>query len=211
MKQTARIGAVVSSLVVATAALAGTEPYFNPLTQSTSVAPVNHLNELSSPWQTPAGISQTNLMSMAEVEADVNQTIQRIPAGNVSSMFDMLAYDPKGRYIFIPHETPVGAGISRYDTKKDETQLLFAGDLGGANGDWSNDYAAFDPARWTPNKTVIAGEEWSGLGRVVELMKPLGKAPGSAEAALASNLVEGKDYRVLESIAKVAHEGINFS
>ena len=209
-----------ASLIVAscaaTAAWAGTEPFFNPLTQSTAVASPNHLNELHSPWQVPAGLKYRNLMSLKEVEADATQSVQRVPAAAVSSMFDMLAYDPSGRYIFIPHETPFGAGLSRYDTTEDRTELLFAGDATASDSAcrsmpcaaWAYDFAAFDPARWTPNGTVLLGEEWSGLGRLVEILKPLDDAPAYP---VASALVEGEDYRILDSVARVAHEGINFS
>ncbi len=220
-----RLGIAALCTALASPALAGTHPFFNPLTQSTAVASPNHLNELESPWQAPAGMTQVNLMSLKEVEADPAQSVQRVAAGGVSSMFDMLAYDPSGRYLFIPHETPFGAALSRYDTVEDRTDLLFAGDAEAGVTDicdadamaagtadacpaWDFDYAAFDPARWTPNGTVLLGEEWSGLGRLIEVMNPLGPAP---ESPLASDLTAGTDYRVLESIANVAHEGINFS
>jgi len=213
IKNKLSVGAV--ALALSPIVLAGTEPYFNPLTQSTAVATVNHVNELNSPWQVPAGISQTNLMSMLEVESDVTQSIQRVDAGTSASMFDMLAYDPKGNYIFIPHETPFGAGLSRYDLKNDRSDLLFAGDQAAANcssqsdcPEWDYDFGAFDPARFTPNGTVIMGEEWAGRGRIVEVMDPFGPAPLDPSA---SSLQEGVDYRILNSIAKVAHEGINFS
>ena len=209
--------ATASLMLAAPLAFGGTEPYFNPLTQSTAVASPNHVNELSSPWQAPAGMSQVNLMSLKEVEAEADQSVQRVASSTSSSMFDMLAYDPSGRYVFIPHETPFGTALSRYDTVTDVTELLFAGD--SAAGDdsscrnvacagWEYDFAAFDPARWTPNGTVFVAEEWSGLGRVVEVLNPLGAAP---EDPVASALEAGTDYRVLESIANVAHEGINFS
>jgi secreted PhoX family phosphatase len=146
----------------------------------------------------PAGFVQTNLTSMSEIEADVNQSVQRVPAGSSATMFDMLAFDPTGRFLFIPHETPFGAGLSRYDVAADSNELLFAGDQGGITGNWANDFAAFDPARWTPNRTVLVAEEWDGLGRVVEILNPL--AP-----------VDKIRWRVLESFANTAHEGINFS
>lgn len=177
---------------------AGTDVYFNPLTHSASVASPNHINELNTPWLVPAGISLQNLTSLSEIEADVNQSVIRVPAGTSSSMWDMLAFDPSGRYVFIPHETPFGAGLSRYDRETDTTQILFAGDLGGTQGDWSNDYGAFDPARWTPNNTVIVGEEWTAEGRIIEVLNPLAD-PADIE------------IRELNSIANVAHEGINFS
>lgn len=206
-------------------ALAGSEPYFNPLTQSGVVAEPNSVPETESPWLVPPGLSQVSLMNMSEVEADVTQSIQRVDAGTSASMFDMIAYDPSGNYFFIPHETPFGAGLSRYDIRNDKTELLFAGDQGSvvepcepdtsnppdpafACAAWDYDYAAFDPARWTPNGTVIVAEEWDGLGRVVEVLNPLGPAPADPSAAV---LEEGVDYRVWESIAKVSHEGINFS
>ena len=211
-----RAAITAGALTISPALPAGSSPYFNPLTQSTAVASPNHVNELHSPWQVPAGLGYRNLLSLRSVEAKEGQSIQRVAAGGNSSMFDMLAYDPTGRYIFIPHETPFGAGVTRHDSLEEVSELLFAGDSaasecqGASTGceAWANDFGAFDPARWTPNGTVLLGEEWSGLGRLVEILDPLGDAP---EDPLASALTEGTDYRVLESIANVAHEGINFS
>ena len=55
-------------------AVAGTDVFFNPLTQSAAVAQVaNHVNELNSPWQVPAGVSYKNLTSLHEIEADASQ------------------------------------------------------------------------------------------------------------------------------------------
>lgn len=179
-------------------AFAGTDTFFNPLTHSASVASPNHINELNNPWVSPAGIIGKNLTSMHEIEADISQSVIRVDAGTSGSMFDMLAYDPTGRYIFIPHETPFGAGASRYDTKTDRNEIIFAGDQKGLNGDWTRDYGAFDPARFTPNGTLFLGEEWAGQGRIIEILNPL--APVSEIKS-----------RELESIANVAHEGINFS
>ncbi|GAB1260246.1 alkaline phosphatase PhoX [Aurantivibrio plasticivorans] len=224
-KSPLKVGASVLAIAVAQLSHAGTAPYFNPLTQSSAVASPNHINELNSPWQVPAGLSQNNLMSMQEVEADVTQSIQRVNAGRNSSMFDMIAYDPSGRYLFIPHETPFGAGLSRYDIEQDINALIFAGDQGASltnecDADpeeprdpttacpaWDYDFAAFDPARYTPNDTVIVAEEWSGLGRVVEILDPMATPADPTATAL----TEGNDYRILDSIAKVSHEGINFS
>ena len=68
-------------------ALAGTEIFFNPLTQSSAVATPNHINELNTPWQTPPGLAQRNLTSLREAEADVNQSLLRVPgAGSVTSI-----------------------------------------------------------------------------------------------------------------------------
>lgn len=221
------LGAI--ALAVSQAVVAGTAPYFYPLQQSVAVASPNHLNELNSPWQTPAGFKQKNLLSLKEVEADVNQSIQRANGASTSaSMFDMLSYDPSGRYIFIPHESPWGAGVSRYDSVTDKTELLFAGDQEAAvnslcesqplaaerdptNGlcpAWDFDFGAFDPSRWTPWGTLWLAEEWTALGRVVEIMNPLGPKPADVVASAAT---EGVTWRIVEEIANVAHEGINFS
>ena len=90
-----RLGIGLAALVLAPVVFAGTDPYFNPLTQSSAVASPNHINELNSPWQVPAGMTQVNLFSMSSVEADADQSVQRARnAGNVASMFDMIAYDP---------------------------------------------------------------------------------------------------------------------
>lgn len=201
MKKTI-ISVSLAALSFAHHANAGTPPYFTPLIQSTAVASPNHINELNSPWQTPAGISQHQLTSMSKIEADINQSVIRAPgAATSASMWDMVAYDPTGQYIFIPHETPYGAGVSRYDTANDFNEVLFSGDnsgIRGSDGTWNNDYGAFDPARFTPYGTVIAAEEWSGEGRVIEILNPYAPA----------NDIEIKEK---ESFANVSHEGIQWS
>ncbi len=201
-------GAILS---VSSTAVAGTMPYFEPLTESAPVTEPNSDEELFAPWVTPRGVSQDNLTSMAEIESDPSQSVGRAPdisvpgsgeqdvsAGASQSMWDMAAFDATGRFIFNPHESPWSAGLSRYDTWTDRNELLWSGDGQGALGDWSNDFAAFDPATFTPNCTVFAAEEWSGEGRLFETTNPF--AP-----------VEDIEVRELESIANVAHEGLRFS
>jgi uncharacterized protein len=199
----------VRSSILSTAALlgglplmAGTPTWFTPLTESAPVTSPNSLEELSSPWVVPADIHQKNLVSMREVEDSVlspGQSVVRANnAGTSASMFDMLAFDPSGEYLFIPHETPWTAGVSRYGIYANHNEVIFSGDGGGETGNWSNDYGAFDPCRFTPNETLFLGEEWTGLGRIVEILNPYAE-PDQIQ------------HRVLESIANVAHEGINFS
>ena len=115
-------------MAVSCSALAGTAPYFQPLTQSSAVATVNHVNEKNSPWQTPAGLSQIPLTTMAEIEEDISQSVIRVPGlGSGATMWDMIAFDPMGEYIFIPHETLNGAGVSRYSIAEDRSDILFSG------------------------------------------------------------------------------------
>ncbi len=186
---------------------AGTDTWFTPLTESAPVVNPNAIEELSAPWVAPAGFQQINWVSLAEVENAIlspGQSVGRASlltgTGNATSaaMFDMLACHPNGTHLFIPHESPVGAGVSRYDIYANKTELLFAGVQGGAGGDWSNDYGAFDPCRWTPNGTLFLAEEWAGEGRVIEVLNPMAD-PADIQ------------IRELNSIPNVSHEGINFS
>ena len=196
--------------VCATSASAQTAPFFEPLTESAPVTAPNSIEEMNAPWVVPAGVAQTNLTSMNEIEADPAQSVVRAPSvpdpetgepitpGTSQSMWDMAAYDATGRFVFVPHESPWSAGLSRYDRWTDENQLLWSGDALGAIGDWSNDWGAFDPATFTPNCTVLVGEEWTGEGRIMETLNPYA-AP------------EDIQVRELDSIANTAHEGLRFS
>jgi uncharacterized protein len=189
------------STLMSGALIAGTGPYFNPLTQSSAVATPNHINELKSPWQTPAGISQKNLTSMMKIESDINQSVVRAPgAGTSASMWDMVDFDPSGKYLFIPHETPYGAGATRYNIEEDKAEILFSGDntgVRGTDGTWATDYGAFDPATFTPYGTLLLGEEWSGEGRVIEVLNPF--------APVDAIIVKEK-----ASFPNVSQEGIRF-
>ena len=194
---------LVCSLAVAvsSAVSAGTEPFFNPLTQSTAVGTPNHVNELNSPWQTPVGVAQYNLTNMAEIEADIEQTVVRVPGlSSNASMWDMVAFDPSGEYIFIPHETLMGAGVTRYSIAEDKAEVLFSGDQSGQRGiegTWTNDFGAFDPATFTPYGTLLLGEEWSGEGRVIEVLNPMANAADI-------------QYKEKTAFANVSQEGIRF-
>jgi hypothetical protein len=104
-------------LACAQTATAGTDVFFNPLTQSAVVAQAaDHVNELNSPWQVPAGVTYKNLTSLNEIEADGEQSSVRVSGlGSVASMTDMSAFDPTGNFIFLPHEVQYGSGVTRYN------------------------------------------------------------------------------------------------
>jgi len=184
-------------------AIAGTDVFFNPLTQSAAVAQVpNHVNELNSPWQVPAGVSYKNLTSLHEIESDAEQSTIRVPGlATSASMTDMSAFDPSGRYIFLPHETMYGAGVTRYDMKTDKAINLFKGDMNGAQGDWSDDFGALDPATWSPVNTLFVAEEWSGQGRMFEVKNPM------ADVAAGETVV----VEELTNIPNVSIEGLRFN
>ena len=64
-----------------------------------------------------AGVVQTLLANLDEVEADTDQSVVRVPGLVLTlSVPSICRFRPSGRYIFVPHETMVGAGASRYDT-----------------------------------------------------------------------------------------------
>jgi len=182
---------------------AGTDVFFNPLTQSAAVAQTaNHVNEKNSPWQVPAGVTYTNLTSLHEIEADSSQsTVRVLGLGANASMTDMSTFDPSGRFIFLPHETQYGAGLTRYDMVTDKATNLFQGDMKGAEGDWSNDFGALDPATWTPMNTVLVAEEWSGEGRMFEVMNPMADV----------NAGESIIVNELNSVPNVSIEGLQFN
>jgi hypothetical protein len=194
--------AMSAALLAAPALHAGTDLWFTPLTQSAPVVAANALEELSAPFVAPEGLLQINWVSLAEVENALlspgQSTGRAAGAGTSASMFDMLAAHPSGSHLFIPHESPTGAGVSRYSIYENKTELLFAGDQGGLGGDWSNDWGAFDPCRWTPNSTIFLAEEWAGEGRVIEVTNPMAD-------------VQDIQIRELNRIPNVSHEGINFS
>lgn len=194
---------VAMFLASAQMAHAGTDVYFNPLTQSAAVAQVaNHVNELNSPWQVPAGVSYQNLTSLHEIESDPMQSSIRVPGlEQDASMTDMSAFDPTGRFIFLPHEVEYGAGLTRYDRETDKAINLFKGDMGGANGDWEYDYGALDPATWTPKNTLLVGEEWSGQGRLFEVANPMADV-AAGEAVIVTEL---------HNVPNVSHEGLRFN
>lgn len=195
--------AVAVLLATSQTAIAGTDVFFNPLTQSAAVAQVpNHINELNSPWQVPAGVDYKNLTSLHEIEADPDQSSLRVPGlGSGASMTDMSTFDPSGRYIFLPHETMYGAGVTRYDTETDKAINLFKGDMNGSHGNWSADFGALDPATWTPVNTLLVAEEWSGQGRMFEVMNPM------ADVAVGEDVIVNE----LTNIPNVSIEGLQFN
>lgn len=196
--------AAAAALACAVPAHAGTAPYFTPITGAT-VLPANDPTESTGPWTLPAGFTQQKLTSMKEIEADAGQSAIRVPnLGNNASMWDMVAFSGDSRYVFIPHETQYGAGVSRYDRTTDKTVRLFGGNNLGQTGDWSADYGAFDPAVLTPTGTLLVAEEWSGQGRIYEVKNPTRAVAGP------DDFVAGVDFNQLTRIPSVSHEGIKF-
>ena len=127
--------AVVTALAYMPNAYAGTDTWFTPLTESAPVVsePDNAFKEINAPWVLAEdGMHFKNLVNMRTIEDEIagqGQTVVRaLNAGSVASMFDMIAYSADGRYLFIPHETPWSAGVSRYDLWSGKNVVIFEGD-----------------------------------------------------------------------------------
>lgn len=159
-------------------------------------APVT--DESTAPFLMPAEFTQTLIVdrNTANNDPDFAATF-----GN----WDMITLDPSNRYVFIPAETGTGAGLTRYDRQTGDFVTAMTGNNSGVfatdPAQWdllNDDFGALDPAEWTPNGTVIAAEEWSGVGRMFEWMNPLMEAGEVAQV------------RWLSNIPSVSHEGLKF-
>jgi secreted PhoX family phosphatase len=73
--------------------------------------------------------------------------------------------------------------------------------MAGEEGNWSADFGALDPATWTPENTLLVGEEWSGQGRLFEVENPM------ADVANGDNVIVTE----LNSVPNVNHEGLRFN
>ncbi len=73
--------------------------------------------------------------------------------------------------------------------------------MNGASGNWSGDFGALDPATWITANTLLVGEEWSGQGRLFEVMSPM------ADVVVGETVVVNE----LNSIPNVSHEGLRFN
>lgn len=116
--------------------------------------------------------------------------------------WDMSAFDTNSKNVYIPSEATAGAGLFRYNLKTGATKTLMVGDGTGVRtsdpGSFDplvGDYSRFDPATWTPWKTVLTGEETTG-GRLFEVKNP--NANGYIQV------------RWLTKIPAVSHEGLRF-
>lgn len=135
---------------------------------------------------------------------DLDQNGDDASGGENFDNYDMLAVD--GEYLYIPMESGNMAGAIRYDRISGKFAALLVGD-GSGNfdrdpGDGFNaltgDYGAIDPAVLTPIGTLVLGEEWSGAGRIFEVLNP--KTASGVKTA---------NVRWLP-IPSVRHEGIKF-
>lgn len=179
--------------MVSAAAAAQDDCY--PLLQS---AEVTSSTEGTTPFVTPTRVTQTLVVD--------RNTLVAAGLTNTLINWDMVAFSPDSRYVFVPCENfGGGGGLFRYDTQTSEFIEIFTGNNAGpetrnsdpSTFDHTNDETnANDPCTWTPHGTVIFGEESVG-GRFFEVMNPLSQT-GSFDVVWH------------DSIPSVRHEGMRF-
>lgn len=175
-------------------------PPFTPLTNSASLL---NTSENTNPFLLPAGWVQVEVTDVSAMDTFFG--------GGYPLTFrawDMLDIGGSNhQFIYLPHEVQTGAGVTRYDRDTQQAAILLQGnntgvfDLNPADG-WnhqSDDFGGVDPAVLTPWNSLLIAEEWSGGGRIFELMNPESATnPASAQ------------WRWLSSIPSVSHEGLKF-
>jgi hypothetical protein len=127
--------------------------------------------EDSAPFVIPLRMTQTRIVD--------RDTLIAAGMPDQFSQFDMIAFDPGSRWVFITAEQTDGAGLFRWDRQTQTVRSLIVGDESGSRDStpsgWSasnDDFSNLDPCLWTPWGTVLCGEEAQG-GRVFEIMNPL--------------------------------------
>jgi len=184
---------ILFGLSTVSAVLAGTPAPFTPLPNNAG----SSTDEATAPFLLPPGFTQTLITDRDTLSADPDFAAT---FGN----WDMVALDSSSRFVFIPFEVGAGAGLGRYDRETGDFVKALEGNNAGTRSTdpstWDpaqDDFARLDPAIWTPNGTVLTGEETSG-GRLFEWTNPL-MAAGDAPVV-----------RWLSSVASVGHEGVKF-
>jgi len=195
---------ILTALVTAAISSAHAGPYFDPLTKSNTNASASSFN--NHPFKVPANFSQEFVASRSKMSADFAARGITFPA--TFGKWDMLDFGGENaQFVFIPHEMGDGAGLTRLNRDTGEVVVLLQG-IAGADFDtdpgdgWehtSDNFGSLDPAVVTPANTLITAEEWSGGGRMFELLNPM-TATSPADA----------NWRWLTSIPSVSHEGIQF-
>lgn len=171
--------------------------------------PLNAPAALDNSWDVAPGWQATKLIDRNTMESYYGTGAGAQPGGEFQDTFgnwDMLDVSADGRHIYLPYEVRTGAGVTRYDRFTGESVTLMGGNATGVfetnPASWSadnDDFGAFDPAVLTPSGSLVVGEEWSGNGRLFEVLNP-------RTAANKSNA----NARWLSNIPSVSHEGVRF-
>lgn len=190
-------------LAAAVAATCQSAYAIEPFTPLTASATLGNTNEANNPHLLPSGWVQEEI---TDVDA-MNLLFGGAYPGTFRAwdMIDIGGADDE--LVYIPHEVQTGAGVTRYNRNFGTAAILLQGnnsgvfDINPADG-WNHladDFGALDPAVLTPWNTLLTAEEWSGGGRIFELLNPEA-ATGTADA----------NWRWLSGVPAVSHEGLKF-
>lgn len=178
------------------AAPAYADPFPLPATTGDTTA-----QEDTAPFLLPDGFAQNLITNRAILNLDGLPTA----FGN----WDMVAFSPDSRFIFVPAEVSFAAGLFRYDTETESFVTMMEGAGGGANARTADprqfkgtddEFVRLDPATLTPWNSIITGEETTG-GRLFEVVNPLSR-PNKPTGHF--------NVRWRTNIPAVAHEGLRF-
>lgn len=161
-----------------------------------NTAPNTTSTELTAAWSIPARMTQTLVV-------DLNSLVANQGLSPTLTDWDMVAWSPDARYVFIPSEAGSGAGLFRYDMQTGAAVTFMLGNSTGSResdpASWNlnnDDYSRFDPCTYTPFDTVLTGEETTG-GRLFEVTNP-------------NDPTGPWNVRWLSKVPAVAHEGTRF-
>lgn len=178
-------------LSAVSASLAAQEPF--PLSNT---APNTTATELSAAWSIPARMTQSLVVDLGSLVASQGLS-------PTFTSWDMVAWSPDSRFVFIPSEAGSGAGLFRYDMQTGAAVTFIQGNNTGVRESdptaWNagnDDYSRFDPCTYTPFDTVLTGEETTG-GRLFEVTNP-------------NDPTGPYNVRWLSKVPAVAHEGTRF-
>ncbi len=173
-----------------------------PFTPLTASATSSNTNENTQPFLLPSGWMQTELTDVAAM----NAYFASYPA--TFRAWDMLDIGGANhQFIYLPHEVQTGAGVTRFNRNTGDAAILIQGNNTGTfdlnpNDGWNHqadDFGGVDPAVLTPQNTLLMAEEWSGGGRIFEMLNPeTATSPADAQ------------WRWLSKIPSVSHEGLKF-
>lgn len=164
-----RTSPTLIAILVTAASLAAQDAFPLPASAGNTTSTQN-----TAPFVVPARMRQS-------LVTDRN-TLMAAGLGSSLNNWDMVAFDPTGRFLFVPCENfNAGGGLFRYDTVTGAHVELWRGNGAGAGARNANpatfnpaidDTVANDPCTWTPWNTIVFGEEATG-GRFFECLNPL--------------------------------------
>lgn len=193
---------LIAAMVASAAGGAHAVPALNGATALSAPAAVG-TNETTQPFALANNYVQELVTDVAYMDGYFG------PGGYPSTFrnFDMIGFGgASNQFIYIPHEVGTGGGVTRYNRDNGDAALLLIGNNSGVFESnpavWNplnDDFGGVDPAVTTPSGTLVVAEEWSGNGRMFELLNPT-TATGTADA----------NWRWLSNLPAVSHEGVKF-